>query len=66
MQTPTHLNMNLTFDELAASLLAKSNRRELCDAQLGDKEALVATFDKNAFILHHSNFFHLEAHGVDI
>ena len=46
IQTPTHLNSNMTFEQLSASLISESHRRAHRQQQLGDEEALVASFQR--------------------
>ena len=50
VQTLTHLNESMTFEKLSASLISESHQREHRDQQLGDSEALAASFNKQALI----------------
>ena len=56
VQTLTHLNATIIFDELIARLHAKANRRELHNAQLQEEKALVTTFGKKAIVSQPENF----------
>ena len=44
IQTLTHLNSNMTFEQLSASLILESHQRAHRQQQLGDEEALAASF----------------------
>jgi hypothetical protein len=48
IQTLTHQSVALTFDQISASLLTEAHRREHRAIQLGDEEALAATFNRQA------------------
>jgi len=50
IQTLTHLNSTMSFEQLSASLMSESHRREHRNQQLGDTEALAASFTKQASI----------------
>jgi hypothetical protein len=46
IQTLMHINVPMTFEQVAASLLSESHRREQRSAQLGEEEALSATIGR--------------------
>ena len=48
IQTLTHQSIALMFDQTSASLLTKAHRQEHRTIQLGDEEALAATFNRQA------------------
>ena len=48
IQTLTHLDANMSFEKLSASLLSESHRRKHRDQLLGDEEALAASHQKRA------------------
>ena len=50
IQTLTHLNATMIFDELMAHLLTDSNKRKVCNAQFGGKKVLMTTFGKKATV----------------
>ena len=50
IQTITHQSVALNFEQILASLLTETHRRESHTIQLGDKEALAATFNRKAFV----------------
>ena len=48
IQTLTHLNVDRSFEQVSSSLLTESHRRKHRAQQLGDDEALAATFHQKA------------------
>ena len=52
IQTLSHLNASMTFEQLSASLMSESHRREHHNQKLGEDEALAATQTKQE---RHSN-----------
>jgi hypothetical protein len=48
IQTLTHQGAPLTFDQVAASLVMESHRREQYTQQLGDEVALGTTFNRGS------------------
>jgi hypothetical protein len=56
IQTLTHQTMALTFDHISSSLLTESHRRVHRTAQLGDEEALAASFYQRASLGPDNNY----------
>ena len=52
IQTITHQNIVLTFDQILASLFTETHRRESRTLQLGDDEALAVTYNQRNFAIH--------------
>ena len=50
IQTITHQSVAFNFEQISASLFTETHRRESRTIQLGDEEALAATFNRKAFV----------------
>lgn len=48
IQTLTHLDPDMTFERLSASLLSEAHRRQHQSQQIGENEALAASFQRQA------------------
>ena len=61
IQTLTHLNVDRSFEQVSSSLLTESHRRKHRAHQLGNDEALAATFHHKASL--HRNIYYQRGRG---